>query len=97
MILQFLLASSIVQVLLYLISDKLGYAVGRFIILIATLGIYLFIAPPYFYPEPTDNGCGMPIMAISMAFWIIGGGMAIVTHLLYAIFHHLFARFWLVP
>jgi len=85
MILKVIILISICQVLLYLISDKLGLKHGRKLLLLIILIGYFFILPPFFYPEPNPNGnnCGMPTVGVTLAFWVIGGGMASVLHLVY--------------
>ncbi|HFA52103.1 MAG TPA: hypothetical protein ENJ95_24060 [Bacteroidetes bacterium] len=58
---------------------------GKTITFLMVLIGHLFIFPRFFYPEPDPNGinCGMPILGITLAFWIIGGGGTVIIHLLY--------------
>lgn len=87
MILYWILLTSIGQLILYLILNKLKLNLGGIFILIAVLGCYFFIFPSYFYPEPNPDPnhaqCGMPLLAINFGFWIIGGVSAVLLHLVY--------------
>jgi hypothetical protein len=85
MILTVIVLVSIGQIGLYLISDTTDFKYGRIMTFLMVLTGYLFIFPPFFYPESNPDGvnCGMPILGITLAFWIIGGGIAIVIHTIY--------------
>jgi len=44
----------------------------------------MFVFPELFSPKlPEGPKCGMPVMAVYIAFWIIGGLSAIVVHSIY--------------
>ncbi len=87
MILLWILLTSFGQLLLYFLLNRLKLNFSGIFILLAVLGCYFFIFPPYFYPEPDPNPnhtqCGMPLLAINLGFWIFGGGVAILLHLIY--------------
>jgi len=76
---------SIFQVCLYLASEKTGFRYGKAITLLVVLTGYFFVFPRFFYPEPKPNGmnCGLPLVAVTLAFWVFGGGAAIFVHTLY--------------
>jgi hypothetical protein len=75
------------QVLVYVILDENRVLFPKLPILLLLLILEFFILPPYFYPEkpPGEPGCGLPLLGIMLAFWIIGGGVAVVTHILYGL------------
>lgn len=91
MILYLILCISICQIGMYLISRKLGWKYGRNITFFVLIIGYLFVLPRFFYPEldPEGINCGMPILGINLAFLVIGGGAAILVHLI----SYLFERF----
>lgn len=85
MIIHWILLITLGQIVLYLFADwaKLNYV--RTILFLAILAGHIFIFPTFFYPEPDPQGlnCGLPILGISCAFWIVGGGITILTHFIY--------------
>lgn len=85
MILKWIILISIGQIKLYLISDRLKLKHASVFIFLPILIGHFFILPKYFYPEPDPDGvnCGMPILGVTLAFWIFGGGIASGTHLIY--------------
>lgn len=85
MILLFILLISLLQVLSYYIIDKKNSKYGKSIVFGIVFLSHLFLFPPLFYPKMDPNGanCGMPILGITMAFWIFGGFGSIVIHFLY--------------
>lgn len=82
MILLFILGISIIQLVLYVINNKYKTKFPNYIILLIILGCNFFVFPSLFYPEPRTDGinCGMPILAIAIAFWVFGTIAGIVTH-----------------
>jgi ABC-type Co2+ transport system permease subunit len=64
--------------------DKYRFGFGKTWILLLLLMGYIFVLPSYFYPEshPVGN-CGLPVMGIALAFWILGCGSALVIHFSY--------------
>ncbi|MCB0633426.1 MAG: hypothetical protein R2824_02995 [Saprospiraceae bacterium] len=85
MILPWIILFSIGQIIGYRITDHFGFRTGRILILLSVLIHYFFILPPWFFPESDTEGinCGMPALGITLAFWIVGGAMAIIVHLAY--------------
>ncbi len=77
---------SICQIGLYLFCDKMSWKYGRAIILVLVLIGYVFIIPPFFFnipdPGPNEIKCGMPVLGMTLFFWFIGGGTAILVHFL---------------
>ncbi len=76
---------SIVQIGLYLFLDNKKIKNGKSIAFATLLMGHLFILPQFFFPEPDPNGinCGMPVLGITLAFWVIGGGATVLMHILY--------------
>lgn len=70
-----------------MVSEKMKFKHGKTLLFLLILIGYFFIFPRFFYPEPDPNGinCGMPIMGITLAFWVIGGGVTIIAHIIYYI------------
>lgn len=93
MILILIILVSIGQLGLYIILDKMNVKYGRVMVFLAVLIGYLFVFPSFFYPEldPKDN-CGLPILGINLAFWIIGGGAAILVHTIHYVIRKLGKR-----
>ena len=87
MILLFITGISLLQLFLYYLNDKYKTKLSNFIILLIILIGYLFVFPQFFYPEPRKDGinCGMPILAITLAFWIFGTFAGVTTHLIWKI------------
>jgi hypothetical protein len=88
MILAVIISVSIFQLALSIISDWKNIKYGRTVILIVLSGYFLFL-PRLFYPkfDPAEAHCGMPILGITLAFWVIGGLSSIVLHTMYSILH----------
>jgi hypothetical protein len=77
----------IAQVLAYVVFDHQNVKYGRILTLVFFLLTYLIALPHFFYPPPLEPGgrdyCGLPILAMYMLFWGIGGGMTLIIHLVY--------------
>ncbi|NMM47842.1 hypothetical protein [Marinigracilibium pacificum] len=85
MIIKWIFIISIIQFISYLVFDRLKVKhATRYIFTLVILG-YLFILPPLFYPEPQPDGgtCGMPVLGITLGFWVIGGIAAPITHIIF--------------
>jgi hypothetical protein len=82
MILLFIIAASILQLISYYLLDQYTIKVPSYVILILLLVGHLFLFPQFFYPEPNPNGpgCGMPILGITLAFWLFGTVAAVLSH-----------------
>ena len=83
MILFFIFIISLVQYGFYCITFFYKLKIPSFVILtILTVG-HLFIFPSFFYPEMDSNEphCGMPILGVTLAFWVFGLISAFITHL----------------
>jgi hypothetical protein len=54
-------------------------------ILVGLILAHAFIFPPYFFPVIEDDGirCGMPLLGVTLAFWIFGIPATILTHVTY--------------
>lgn len=75
----------IIQVFAYIVLDKYNLSNWKYLILTVCLALDFFILPGYFMPEYKEGEvrCGMPALAISLAFWIFGGGLVVGTHIVY--------------
>ena len=95
MISKLIILISIFQICIYLISDKMKLNYSRILVLYLFLIGYFFFLPKFFYPEPDPNGinCGMPILGITLVFWIIGGGIATTIHVIYFLVKKIVRRF----
>jgi hypothetical protein len=72
--------------MLYLFADILHLKYGKLLALLIVWIGYFLVLPLFFFPEldPSDrHRCGMPIVGIMFAFWIIGGGISLLVHLIY--------------
>ena len=85
MILLFIFGISLIQLGLYYLKSKYGKKVPDFLILLIFLICYFLVIPRFFYPEPRTDGinCGMPVLGITLGFWIFGTIAGIVTHLIW--------------
>jgi hypothetical protein len=85
MILIFIIGISFAQFGLYYLNEKSKTKAPTFIILSILLICNLFVFPRIFYPEPNPDGlnCGMPILGITLGFWIFGTIAGIVTHVVW--------------
>jgi len=87
MILIFIILISIGQVLIYLITDRFKFKYGKALMLTLILLGHFIIFPKYFIPEPGINkfDCGLPILGITLAFWIVGNAITLLTHIFYSV------------
>lgn len=72
------------QVLLSVVANERRINWLNPVVLLILLTLYIFILPSFFYPPPPPEGkyvCGMPILGITLAFWIFGSGSALITYL----------------
>lgn len=86
MILLVIAVLTLVHILILFLIEKNKIKVRRMWVLIAFLFLYFFILPKLFYPKTQPDGinCGMPIMAITLAFWLFGGLASLITHVVYS-------------
>lgn len=77
----------VVQILGYLLLDKYGFKKWKYLVFGLILILHFFVFPDFFIPKYKEGEfrCGMPIMAIYLAFWIIGGGLTIIFHFGYVL------------
>ena len=75
----------LIQIVGYILLDKINLKKGKYLFLAIILGLNLLVFPRYFFPDNPNHepGCGLPILAITLVFWIIGCGLTIITHLTY--------------
>lgn len=80
-----------VQIIGYIILDKLSLKVWKYLILGISLVAYIFVLPSYFIPDNPNNEprCGMPALGITLAFWIFGCGATLFAHLIYILINRL--------
>ncbi len=85
MILLFIIGISVVQIALYFLNGKYKTKFPNYLILIFILLGHYLLFPRFFYPEPRTDGinCGMPILGITLGFWIFGTIAGITTHLIW--------------
>ncbi|WP_422090476.1 hypothetical protein [Tenacibaculum ovolyticum] len=64
-----------------------------FLIFLLFIILYNFVFPRFFYPNQEDNiKCGMPILAIHLAFLFFGSISTIVTHILWKLKSKIFLK-----
>ncbi|WP_435261848.1 hypothetical protein [Tenacibaculum sp. nBUS_03] len=82
-----LIGISFVQFGLYYLNRKYGQKIPEFLILLTFLICYFLVIPRFFYPEPRPDGinCGMPVLGITLGFWIFGTIAGIATHIIWKI------------
>ena len=73
------------QILVYVIADDRRVGWLKTLVLGLMLTLHFFVLPSYFYPTtPTDRvNCGLPALGVTLGFWIVGGGMTLLTHFIY--------------
>ncbi|HEY0744186.1 MAG TPA: hypothetical protein VGD40_22120 [Chryseosolibacter sp.] len=88
MILLVIIAVSLVQAMLNLAFTRFNVRIGRIIVLLVVLCGHVFFLPKFFYPKPDPDGvnCGMPIVGITLAFWVLGVIAATLTHILVGVY-----------
>ncbi len=76
-----------IQICGYLVLDKYNWNHWKYLLLGVGLILDFFILPDYFMPvyRKGEFRCGMPAMGINLAFWFLGGGSLIITHIVYSI------------
>lgn len=82
----------IVQLIGYLLFDKYHKKKWKLLIFGLLMIGYIFIIPSYFFPDNPNNEprCGMPLVGITLAFWILGCGTVLITHIVYLLIKRIF-------
>ena len=91
MILAFLFLVTLIQLILYWLSDLQHLKYGKLVILILILCGHFFVFPEYFFPD-TGSEIGhfaLPVLGTLLAFWIFGSSIAILMHASYFLFKKL--------
>lgn len=85
MILFFIFGVSIIQFLLYWLSDFQKWKYGKLIVTLLVVFGTIIVFPRFFYPEENTGHirCGLPVMAITFCFWVLGLIAALTTYLIY--------------
>lgn len=93
MILTFIIIVAICQIIIYLFIDKIQLERGKNLTFLLILIGHLFIFPQFYFPDldESDIGCAMPLLGITLAFWVVGGGTTIMIHLIYHIIEKVIA------
>ncbi len=76
-----------IQVIGYVLLDRYNLSAWKYLIFGIILVLHFFVLPGYFFPNnPTHEPmCGMPVLAITLGFWILGGGVTLMTHVIYMV------------
>lgn len=84
----------VLQVIAYVILESYHRSKWRRIVLLAYLLAYAFVIPYYYnlYISNEQNPGGTSFLVIHLGFWLIGGGSAIITHLIFSVIKHFMAR-----
>ncbi len=88
MIIAGLFMSVFIQCLSYWIIDSYKIRFSKLWILLLMIIVWLFVLPQIaFNSEFGDEQvrCGLPVLAMYVAFWIFGGGLTLLTHICYVI------------
>ena len=77
----------IIQVCGYILLDLYHLSTWKYLLLAIGLILDFFVLPGYFMPvyKEGEFTCGLPAMGITLAFWILGGGLLIFTHTVYVL------------
>lgn len=77
----------LIQIIGYLILDKVNLKAWKYSILVVLLIAYIFILPNHFIPDNQNNvpRCGIPALGITLVFWVLGCGTTLLTHLIYVL------------
>jgi hypothetical protein len=77
----------IIQVCGYIVLDKWNLNKWKYLLLAVGLILDFFILPEYFMPNYKEGEyrCSMPALGITLAFWIFGGGLIVLTQIVYVI------------
>lgn len=75
----------ILQIIGYKVIDKYRMKYAKVGLLLFILPVLFVVLPILFSQKPIIGGaeCGMPSLVIFLLCWVIGGGLSIVTHLVY--------------
>lgn len=71
----------IIQLSAYILLDKYKLGNWKYAVFIVSLILTFFVLPRHYIPE--NIKCGMPGIAITYAFWMIGGGLTFLTLIVY--------------
>ncbi|CAM3524048.1 hypothetical protein FLSA109164_01505 [Flavobacterium saliperosum] len=79
---------TILQFSLYFILDRYKYYRIKWVVFILIVFCNLVFFPDIFIQKfrEEEGGtirCGLPVMAIHLAFWIFGNGASVFTHIVY--------------
>lgn len=77
----------VIQIIAYILLDKYDHKNLKYLVLCLILILHFFILPYLLIPE-VENGelkCGMPAMALTLGFWVIGGSATFISHFVYAL------------
>lgn len=82
---------ALIQARTYYLLEKFDARKWRPVVLGIEFFLNLFILPDLFIPEPRKGnaGCGMPVLGITLGFWIFGSGHLLFTHFAYDFFFDL--------
>jgi len=77
----------VLQIATYIGLDKYKLSYWKYLVLAVCLILNFLILPSYFIPDYKEGEirCGMPALGITLAFWVLGGGLTIITHCIYSI------------
>lgn len=78
------------QLVAYLLLDKYGYKKWKIAAFLVVLVLNFYVLPTLVIDSITPDRptCGMPALAILMAFWLLGGLLVISTHIIYYFIKH---------
>lgn len=75
----------VLQLVAYALLDKFRVGKLKWLALALILVLYVFVIPPYYFPQSTDGKgiCGLPALAITFGFMLAGGIATIIGNVLY--------------
>jgi hypothetical protein len=85
MILFFILFVFLLQITLYVMLDKKNASKWKYAVLGTIFLSHFFVFPQIFVSSLIPEGidCGLPVMGIVFGFWIFGGSITLLGHLVY--------------
>lgn len=72
------------QILLYILADRYRLGWAKPVALLLLLSLHFFVLPSLVYPAHQPGiKSGMTTLGIIQTFWMIGGGVTVIIHLVF--------------
>ncbi len=85
MILYFIIIVSLVQYVIYFINSRYTIKFPDSMLLFFIVIAHFFLFPKLFYPklDPDEINCGLPMLGVTLSFWVFGTLASCITHMLW--------------